>query len=159
MGGMALFQINDPHLKSELVDEQLVLIPDEQGWEILRKNPQIGNIEIAGNNVINLLWEQIDFVKRHPQFTIGLYKPSEVYEKWFPLVLLSTDRGWQRVYLEILTCNMCGWEGQTANPLVAELYFGVKRKWEILKETEKYPILSCPKCKNKLPRYPIWVET
>lgn len=153
-----MLKSNNLNLIKELVNGQLVLIPDQLGWKNLKESPEIDGIEILSRKTINILWEQLEFASCYPEFTVGLFKPSEVLNKWLPLLLLKTTGGWQRVHLEKLTCNKCGWEGQTANPLLADLYIGVLNKWDVLKATEKFPALPCPRCKSILPRYPIWVE-
>lgn len=153
-----MLKSDDPHLTPKVIDEQLVLIPNEQGWEILKVDPFIDGIELLSEGTRYLLWKDIEFAQKYSEFTVALFKPSEIFNKWMPLVLLHTQLGYQRVHLERLMCNECGWQGQTANPLISDLYLGVPNSWKALKETEKYPLLPCPRCKSKLPRYPIWVE-
>lgn len=78
---------------------------------------------------------------------------------WLPITfLVMPDGRWQRVFLEHLTCGTCGWQGLTANPLLADLYATLPGYWDLQREAAKLPKLSCPRCGNELPRHPIWID-
>lgn len=57
-------------------------------------------------------------------------------------MLLRTRFGLQRVHIEHLSCDVCGWYGAPANLMVPDLYFGVADKWELMRSAENIPF--CP---------------
>jgi hypothetical protein len=150
--------INDPHISSEIVDGQTVLIPTAEGWRRLQEQQDIEGLNLGSPDTVQWIWGRLEFVQQYPEFTLSLYRPGPGVQAWLGLVLLETETGWQRVHIERLTCVVCGWAGKTANPLLNDLYVGVPDKSAALEAANRHPVLPCPRCKSKLPRHPIWVE-
>ena len=99
----------------------------------------------------------LDFAKRFAGFCLGL---ERLGKGWCPILFFSTSKGWQRVHIEALTCEHCGWNpGFAANHLLPNLYFGVPDELEVLRAAaRRFPPLPCPRCGGKLPREAIWTE-
>lgn len=73
----------DPHIHSELVDDGLVLIPDNDAWAKLAKNSMIDELGLGGPGVLRLLWANLEFCRRSPEkFVVALYKFSPVAKAW-----------------------------------------------------------------------------
>lgn len=149
---------NDAELAEVSVDGQTVVIPTALGWARLQAEPALDGLPLGSPDIMRSVKSLLNFVRRYPEFTLALYRPGPGIKAWLPLVLLRAAGAWQRVFVERLTCPACGWTGQTANPLVHELYSGVPDVNAALQATRKYAVLPCPRCGGKLPRHPIWVE-
>jgi hypothetical protein len=160
MDGRDLLKSSDPHIQLETIDKQEVLIPDIEGWELLKKSPEIDGVPLllGKQDLLKIVWDTLEFVRKHPEFKLVLCPNSKVKKSWLPCVVLLTTIGWQRVGIEKLTCEVCNWQGATANPLFADLYVNVPDKLNVIKATSRHPEQPCPRCKNKLPRCAIWVE-
>jgi hypothetical protein len=145
------------HLHTVLVDGQELIIPDEAGWTQLRHKPDVSGIKLG---VQEMLWRLREFVQQYPEFTLALYDPGVKNRKSFlPIVLLRMKEDkWQRVQIERLTCPVCRWKGETANPTIIDLYFGAQNEDLILKKSFSLPRVSCPRCGSRLPNHPIWTE-
>ena len=158
-------KLNDPRIKKEIINDQAVYIPTNEGWEELLQEPILEGVRIWDPESYDLLERRLDFIKKYPkEFCWGFYIPHSSQEfkpwikSWASCALLHTIDGWQRVFLERLTCETCGWSGGTANPLISDLYHGVPDWIASMRQTNKYPVLPCPRCGGNLPRHPIWVE-
>jgi hypothetical protein len=147
----------DPEIESVTVDEGEVLLLQAAAWNRLRETPIIDGIPLA---LPDLTWSLLTRVQRFSELRLGLCKSGVKDKCWLPCVLLKTNVGWQRVHLERLTCESCHWQGETANPMVIDLYLcdGTRDWRSALASASKHPVCHCPKCGEKLPRHPIWVE-
>lgn len=146
---------DDPRFGSKIVNGQLLIVPDENGWKQLQLTPMIDGYPIA---VLTLLWKDYVLVQPYSELAIGLIPPFRYSKVWLPCILLRTERRWQRVHLERLTCESCMWQGYTANPMDPDLYLDVPDWHSALKRALKHPTVPCPCCKSTLPRHPIWTE-
>jgi hypothetical protein len=155
-------KLSDSRIQKEIVNDQTVYIPTEEGWAELLQEPVLEGVEAWSFYVEDMLKYQLDLTRKHSGvLRLCFYIPNTKQELrgWLFCLLLRVFDGWQRVHMERLTCENCGWFGLTANPLVSDLYFGVLDSVASLRQTYKYPVLPCPQCESKLPRYPIWIET
>jgi hypothetical protein len=149
---------NDSHIRSEIVDGETMYIPDEKGWTYILQDMVFAEIPVLSTNMRDRLKSRLEFVQRYPEFEMGLFDPKAFKPFWFECVLLKTECGWQRVHIESLLCEVCGWYGATANPMIPDLYMGTSDKWAAMDAADKHKVLPCPKCGSKLPRHSIWVE-
>lgn len=149
---------SNEEVKTERVDGQAVYVPDAGSWESLLRRRECAGSSFAVEGLEHWWRWTLDFVRRHREFAIALYRAGLPAFKLSPLVLLRTRTGWQRVHIEHLQCEVCDWCGATANPTIPDLYVGTPDRWGALKEAERHPVLPCPKCGSKLPRHPIWTE-
>lgn len=149
---------NDPHIKSEIVDGETMYIPDEKGWANILQDMVFAGTPVFLSDMRDWLKPHIEFVQHYPELEMALYDPKAFKPFWFTCVLLKTEYGWQRVHIEHLLCEVCGWYGATANPMIPDLYDGTSDRWAAMDDADKHKVLPCPKCGNKLPRHPIWVE-
>ncbi len=97
------------------------------------------------------------FVKSQRDLTFALYKPGRV-PWWSGIILVDLGGALQRVHLERLTCENCGWMGMSGNPWLADLYVGSPEKDEALQRAYDMELLGCPRCGEKLPRPSVWTE-
>ncbi|NJN12709.1 MAG: hypothetical protein HC815_34060 [Richelia sp. RM1_1_1] len=149
---------NDKRFKHTNVDGQMILFPNEEAWKILQSEPVIDGITLR---VLYLLWSILEFVQQYHELHLGLGHSSQKCKDWRPYVFLEIDSNLQRVHLERLQCSYCGWKGMTAYPLDVDIYLGdgvTEKTFDLLRNAEKYPVLPCPKCGERLPRHPIWLE-
>ncbi|MEH2058165.1 MAG: hypothetical protein V7K97_18785 [Nostoc sp.] len=148
---------NKPSIKHTYIDGQQILFPSQMDWESLQLNPLIDDSPLA---ILDSIWSALEFAQKYPEIHLGLGKISSG-KKWMPYIFLDIESNFQRVHLETLTCSFCNWRGKTANPMIIGLYFGDginQDDFTLMKAAERYPVLPCPSCGNRLPRHPIWVE-
>jgi hypothetical protein len=148
---------NKPSIKHTYIDGQQILFPSQMDWETLKLNPIIDDRPLA---ILDSVWSALEFAHKHLEIQLGLGKIS-IGNKWMPYIFLDIESNFQRVHLETLTCSFCNWRGKTANPMVIDPYFGDginQDHFTLMRDAERYPVLPCPSCGNRLPRHPIWVE-
>ncbi|MEH2048815.1 hypothetical protein [Nostoc sp.] len=149
---------NQPSIKHTCIDGQEILFPSPEDWETLRLNPLIDEMPLA---VLDLLWSGLEFTQKYPELHLGFGKLSMREKKWMPYIFVEIEADFQRVHLETLTCNSCNWGGNTANPMLIDPYCGDginQDHFTLMRTAERYPVLPCPSCGNRLPRHPIWLE-
>lgn len=141
------------------IDGQNVIIPSFEDWKLLRSDPFIDREKVSFIDELPF-WSTIEFVHSYPELMIGLGHPSAKMSYWMPYIFLHIESTIQRVHLETLTCDFCGWRGCSANPMLLSPYVGegVAEEFQLMKVAEKYPICPCPSCTHSLPRHSIWVE-
>ena len=76
---------------------------------------------------------------------------------WMHNVFLRLKSELYIVHLEKLTCEVCGWNGSSANPLIADLYFGMNDEFELRLKASILPQSRCPGCNNGFSRHSIWL--
>ncbi len=140
------------------IDGQQLFFPNLRQWEEIAETRNIDNSEV-GDLLINEFFRIKHVLEKFTYVKLAYGKVGN----WnhYPYVILSINNNYQRVHLETLKCNSCSWVGMSANPLISDLYLGVEKKnneFELMSRAKNYPLKSCPNCKSKLPRYPIWVE-
>lgn len=146
--------INDNRIEKKILDGKEYLFPDRDAWAELERKPKIDGKEIF--DLDNAL-KYKKITDKHSDLFLGLYLFSR-RNKWLPCIFFKIDDYLQRVHLEKIRCNECSWQGMTANPLVAELYFGLPDEDELFQKAGNYEVKLCPGCSCRLPRYPIWIE-
>lgn len=144
--------------KTELIDGEILHILDKETWEVVIQDMVFEGIPVLSLNLRDWVKYRLDFVQHNKEFELALYDPKIFKSAWWVCVLLKTEFGLQRVHIEHLQCEICEWYGATANPMDSDLYYGTSDKWAALKAAEIHKVVPCPKCGNKLPRHPIWVE-
>jgi hypothetical protein len=145
--------MNDLHFRIEFINEAPIIFPDDTGWELLRHEPTISGKSLGA---LDQVWRNLIAIRQFPIFELGLYDPG--FGKLLPIVVIDFLTTKQRVHLERLKCDVCGWIGMTANPLSPDLYVGVPNPQNALREARSHPVLLCPRSGDKLPRHPIWTE-
>ncbi len=146
-------------LRKQVVDGQELLFPSHEQLEQIVKD---GTLD--GKPWRSAFLNEIKHVKpcvlKYPELSIA----TGTAGIWDDIIytLVQIGEGIQRVHLERLTCEVCGWQGMTANPQIIDVYFGVPKEidtFELMRYARKqYPVIPCPTCQSKLPRHPIWVE-
>jgi hypothetical protein len=142
------------------IDGQHIIIPSLEDWKLLQIDPVIDGDKVFGIDT-SWFWSTLEFINKYPELQIGLGYASTTWREWGPYVFLHIDSTIQRVHLEVLNCDFCGWKGKSANPMVLDPYLGegVQGKYiQLIRAADKYPIHPCPSCGQRLPRHPIWVE-
>lgn len=141
----------------EKIDGEDCYILDEKIYNnvnLLKKLDGVVDSEIF----IKYVAHDVSFVKEHKGFCIALYKIRSKISNWFPCILYFYEGAWRRIQLEFTECEFCGWKGQIANPTIPDLYIAIPERVEALNRALNLPVVSCPKCENKLNRHAIWVE-
>lgn len=151
--------IDNLELRSEIVNTGVVYFPMTNEWqEIFAKHEFFGK-KIGGlPNLEELYRYMLKFSEKYPEIRIGLYRPGLESFGLSPIAILKIGNESQKVSLRQLTCETCGWMGDTADPMIPDLYFGTPNKFDEMRRVEKFPVLPCPKCNSKLPLHPIWTE-
>ena len=142
-----------PNIK--IVNGGEMLIFSIRDWERLLEDEVFQDKLIVPKSLKNNFERFVEFIKKYKEFDLGVYLVGQTA---LPSLVLKISNSFQRVHIERITCEKCGWSGETANPMVADLYFGIPNKLEELKNVEKIPLQPCPRCGSELPRHPIWVE-
>ncbi len=148
-------QSHSPHIQHILVDGEQLLLPSRAAWRQLLVDPVIDGAPFA---VPDLLRHNLLVTCLYDELVLALQQSGGRQAKWLPIVLLQYVDGWQRVHLERLTCNTCGWQGMTANPTIMDLYLGVPNRKVAEDRAWQHPVVPCPQCHSTLPRRPIWVQ-
>lgn len=153
---------NDPNIRKEIIDGQIVFVPDSSAWEVLLKHPYLDGVLLWGNDLLPIIQDKLEIAKSYKnEFQLCFYSPSKTQntQRWLFCLLLFIHGRWQRVEIEYMVCAKCGWTGRIANPLEFSLYFGVPDWQAAMKSTSQYTFLSCPQCSEKLQRPAIWIDT
>lgn len=150
--------LSEAELDIQIVNGGEVYVPDAATWEQLFHSGTFLGRRLFAPDMKDLIRMHLDLTNRYPEFSFGFLKYSPLNTSWIVCMLLKTPLGMQRVHIEQLVCPICKWYGPTANPMIPDLYIGVSDRWGAMNQAAKYPVLPCPKCKNELPRHPIWVQ-
>ncbi len=110
------------------------------------------------NYTYTLLYNDLNFIRNHDNFTIIFRLVYKKYDGWLPCMVYYYNGVWQKVVLQYSHCTMCDWNGLIANPAEASLYDNISNRFEILKKINKFFFLCCPKCKSQLDSKAIWLE-
>lgn len=139
-------------------DEKLYLINMER-WHVIEREKEIDGISLGGEHLLRSLFGMADFVKQHEGFSLAFYRYSigKSMWKWLFCILYNISGEWQRVQIENITCEFCGWNGEIANPTLPSLYDTVKDRQGALNSAWNLPKIECPTCGKKLTRNPIWI--
>lgn len=151
----------DPHIRTELVDGEEVIIPDECAWKLLREDFTLGEWSARSSSLLGAIWADFHFARHHTRFVLGLRRLVIGKSKdLLPLLLFRMGERWQRVSTEGPACTVCGWMGFAATPLSSDLYLGLPNRSELLKATAELPEVPCPRCGSQFPgyRHYIWTE-
>lgn len=147
-----------PTVKSQVVDGREFFVPDIADWPYFLAGGQFQGKSVYSEGLADLLAQHAELARRHEELFLSFRAFTAESEHFTVCMLLRTARGLQPVHIECLECEECGWSGNTANPMVADLYIGFADPFAAMRSAEAYPVLSCPKCGSKLPRHPIWIE-
>src|SRR6187402_2327611 len=114
---------NQPNDKTLVVNDGVVYVPTPEEWaEILEKRVYLGRSITHGD----FFEEWVKYVQglsgKYSEIRVGLYQHGLEKFGLLPIALLKIDGELQRVHIETLTCESCGWSGATANPMLSELY-------------------------------------
>lgn len=145
-------------LPVQIIDGQEVYVPDVQAWETLFQSRVFQGRTVFSEDMRDLVRIHLDLSRRYPAFALAFRTLPALKESWLICMLFQTPSGPQRVHIEHLKCNVCGWYGPTANPMVSDLYIGVLDSWAVMRAAERHPVVPCPRCGTKLPRPAIWAE-
>ena len=153
-------KIEDISKSIEVVNDEPLYIFNVEKWNFIKSNPVIDGVLIGGESLIRLVSGMVEFTKQHDEFSLAFYRYKIGSKKWFWIFieLLKTDIGWQRVHIEEIICESCGWKGNIANPTFPSLYDTVDNKGDALNNAWAHTVKNCPICENKLPRFAIWTQ-
>lgn len=150
---------DDPRLQAARVDGQRLLIATDDALDALALDGAIDGVPLyTAEAAIRLFRRDLRLISSHAELSLAVFRPNPARARWLPCPLLRTERGWQRVFLEWLTCPTCGWRGATANPYMIDLYVGIPDRQAAYEAAARWPVRPCPRCGDALPRHPIWVE-
>jgi hypothetical protein len=142
----------------QIIDGGEMYVPNLQTWETLFQTRVFQERTVFSEDMRDLVSNHLDLSRRYPEFALAFQAFSPLKESWLICMLLQTMSGPQRVHIEHLRCDVCGWYGTTANPMLPDLYLGVPDRRSALDAAAKQPEVPCPKCGTKLPRPAIWTE-
>ncbi len=148
---------NDPRFRVLIVDGQRFLCPDDAVWRQLEAGTALDGRQVVTECLRKFYAGERTFVKSQRDLTYALYKPSR-FVWWLGIVLVDLGGALQRVHLERLTCESCGWMGMSGNPWLADLYVGSPQKDEAHQRAYDMELLGCPRCGGELPRPSVWTE-
>jgi hypothetical protein len=153
-------KIEDITKSIELVNDEKLYLIDMELWNILESDNEIDGILIGGENILKALYRMADFVMRHEGFSLAFYRYSIGSTRyiWLFCIVYNINDKWQKVQIENVTCEFCGWKGEIANPTVPSLYDTVKDMQGALNSAWNLHEVNCPTCGKKLTRKAIWVE-
>ena len=150
--------ISEPVIPVMIVDGQPVYVPGYETWTELSQTRWFQGKRIFGEDYADLVAEHLSLVRRYPEFSLGFRELPAFGNDWVILMLLKTHAGPQRVAIEWVTCEVCGWYGVIANPMSWDVYVGAADIPAGLERASKLPVVTCPKCKSDLPRHAVWAE-
>ncbi len=135
-----------------IVDGQHLFAPNTEAWRRLESGEELDAYKLfepaRGAS-------EREFANRHADLNLVIEKS---FSSWLRLVLVDLGGNFQRVHLEYLTCDGCGWKGWSGNPWVPDLYVGSPEMDQALQRAYDLELLDCPRCGEKLPRASIWTE-
>src|SRR4028118_1359208 len=141
-----------------IVNNGIVYLPSQEEWrEIVEKRKFFDKKIRFGDDSNKWVEYRLELSRKYPELQLGLFQYGLEKFGLLPIVILKIDDDLQRVHIERLTCENCGWRGETANPMLSDLY-KIGTWVEETRKAERFPISPCPKCGNRLPRSPIWTE-
>ncbi|MFC9776587.1 hypothetical protein [Paenibacillus chitinolyticus] len=153
-------KINNIEIQELSLNNQILYVPEMNIWkELIELNPEIdGERLIKSEDMKKLLLKNTNFFLNYSIFALAFYRPVSTNQRWLYINLIDMNARWQRFHLEYLTCPKCDWKGATANPVIADLYFGIENYWKEFNAGYDLPRVPCPKCKAELPRPAIWAQ-
>lgn len=111
------------------------------------------------DNLKEKFLREVIFSNQHKGFYSSFYNVSRrntIFKE--TMLLFFTDGCYERVHVEHVICENCGWNGDIANPTIADLYFSLSNSKQAVLRAFKLKRKPCPKCGAKLPRHAIWVN-
>ncbi|WP_162887588.1 hypothetical protein [Stenotrophomonas sp. G4] len=142
-----------------MVDGQLMHVLNDLEWESVVATGTWEGRSLGGPETMRLRAASFRFTKEHGNlFAFALCKIGPKFVN--SVTLMAMPDGWTRVKIEKVGCNFCGTKQLIANPLFADLYFGVENGvWKkVLGRFSDAERLGCIKCESALPRFAIWSE-
>jgi hypothetical protein len=149
--------IKKPVMREISLDNQLFLAPTQVEWAALLADGQLRGKPLS-STFIRTAELCLTVAATHSELSVLILILDNRF--LFPKVFLEINTYQQRIFLERLTCAVCGWSGMAGEPLVQDNYVGLSNDayQTLLKIALQFPILPCPVCSTKLPRHPIWLE-
>jgi hypothetical protein len=144
----------------EVVNEAKLYLIDMDKWYMVENNKAIDGVILGGENIFRLLSGMAEFVRKHDGFSLAVYHYNIGPIKWIwaSCIIYKVNNMWQRVQIENIVCESCGWKGEIANPTIPSLYDTVKDRQGALNFAWNLPEVKCPKCAKKLKRNAIWAQ-
>ncbi|MBK1811934.1 hypothetical protein JHL18_15035 [Clostridium sp. YIM B02505] len=142
----------------ELVNDEKLYLINMELWNILERDNEIDGIPME-ENLLKSLSKMASFVRKHKGFSLTFYRYSigTTRYRWLFCIVYNINDRLQRVQIENVTCEFCGWKGKMANPTIPSLYDTVEDRQEALNIAWNMPVVNCPVCDKKLKRNAIWV--
>ena len=150
--------IDEQKVRLEIVHGLAHFVPDFEHWPYFVADGKFQGKSVYSAGIIELINQHIDLATKYRELIFGFRSLSANAEYYTVGMLLKTAFGLQPVHIERLSCESCGWEGLTGNPMVSDLYLGMSDRWTAMRNAERHPVLPCPRCAAPLPRHPIWIE-
>ncbi|MEY8268732.1 hypothetical protein AALA79_20520 [Lachnospiraceae bacterium 64-25] len=156
---MVIDKINEITDRIENIDGEEVYVLDQSMYEGMNKLAERAKYE-KDSYVLTMLVRDIKFICKNLSFAIAFRKVpiKNSFVDWVPCLIYKHDGKWRRVQLEHANCLRCDWEGRIANPTNPDLYFNLKKEFEVLHDMYKLPFCVCPKCGGEISRKAIWIE-
>ncbi len=147
---------DDSRIRRETVDGQVLLVPSEEAWAELMREPRLDGRPLG---VGRLLQQFRSVAGRTDDVVVALGRTAEAHQPWVLYHLVSAGGRLRRVVVESQTCWSCGWIGLTGNPRDLALYEGTAQPLQALQSAATLPVLSCADCNAPLSRPAIWLQT
>ena len=156
--------VGAPGCREEVVHGQRLHFCTPDALERALTAERFGVVAIS-KTYLRLLPSWIALMRRYPELRIGIhYFPVPQARNGGRLMYYGLiDLGGatpQRVEVLSTRCETCGWRGYRGTPLVYDIYFGIGEgydKWELMRASDQYPEVGCPRCRSALPQRPVWV--
>jgi len=146
-------EINDPRVRTEVVDGQVLYFPTPEAWEELEKFPVFGGNKIPVTDIIfpKVKWTS-SFKELQSAFGFAFGNQLFFYE------LLELDGIKLRVCIERIICDDCGKRAEISAMVGApEIYWGSEDKKAARDKGYSYPNVPCPYCRKiSQRRWTIW---
>ena len=134
--------------KTRVVNGGSLFLPSRKEWNDILEGFSFLGYEVAlVNEFKDWIAYGIGLSEKHAEIQMGLYHHGLKTFGLLPIVLLEIGGELQRVHIESLLCESCGWIGATANPMLPELYDHAV--WiEQTRSAERFKVMPCPRCKD-----------
>lgn len=145
--------ITDKRLQRCVLHEQEILLPDEEAWKELERDPNIGDTPVFKEGSLAYF---LAVTRHYPEVSLAIYDQGASKlghgksANLTPLHLMRIDQQWIRVEVGSINCLLCDWHGYVAEVSAFEIYMGANCRKAM--ESAPYMQFVCPKCNLPSPR-------
>ncbi len=146
-------EINDPRVRTKVVDGQVLYFPTPGAWEELEKYPVFGESKIP---VTDIIFPKVRWTSNFKELKSALGFAFGNQLMFFEL--LELDGILIRVFIERIICDHCGKRAEISAMVGApDLYWGSEDKKAARDKGYSYPNVPCPYCRKiSQRRWTIW---